>query len=120
VNRELAHSYFVIFQNQSVSEDYIDRPILESGYYIGPELMEYIREKSPKDRRYAIRGLGKIGYDPATAALAAILLDINEPAYIRADAFAALKSIGTRDADKVVSEFEEKGENEVLDSAGDE
>lgn len=120
VNRELAHSYFVIFQNQSVSEEYIDRPILESGYYIGPELTDYIQKRSAKGRRYAINGLGKIGYEPAIPALVVILVDTNEPNFIRADAFDALASIGTKDAERAIREFEEKGGREFLDSARDE
>lgn len=36
VNKELAFSYFAVFRNQSVPERLIERPILESGNYIGP------------------------------------------------------------------------------------
>ena len=115
VNKELAFSYFAVFRNQSVSEEFIERPILESGYYIGPELTEYIQEKSVDDRRYAISGLGKIKYEPATSKLASILFDANEPDYIRADAFVALKSIGTSEIKTLVSEFETKGDTSVLD-----
>jgi hypothetical protein len=120
VNKELAFSYFAVFRNQSVSEEFIERPILESGYYIGPELTEYIQEKSAEDRRYAISGLGKIRYEPATSTLASILFNVEEADYIRADAFMALKAIGTKDAHAVITDFAKKGDPNVLDLARDE
>ena len=115
VNKELAFSYFAVFRNQSVSEEFIERPILESGYYIGPKLMEYIQEKSAEHRRYAISGLGKIKYEPATSTLTSILFDINEPDYIRADAFIALRSIGTKDTRELIAAFERQGNKTILD-----
>ena len=115
VNKELAFSYFAVFRNQSVSEEFIDRPILESGYYIGPELTQYIQEKSAEDRRYAISRLGKIKYEAAISTLTTILIDVNEPGYIRADAFVALRSIGTKDAYEVITDFERTGEQNILD-----
>ena len=54
----VAEQYKMV-RNQSVSEEFIERPILESGYYIGRKLTEYIQEKSAEDTRYAISGLGK-------------------------------------------------------------
>lgn len=115
VNKELAFSYFRVFRNQSVSEKFIERPILESGYYIGPELTEYIQEKVVEERRYAISGLGKIKYEPATPTLARILFDVNEPDYIRVDAFVALRSIGTKDTREIIADFEKKGDQNILD-----
>jgi hypothetical protein len=120
VNKEVAFAYFAVFRNQSVSEEFIERPVLESGYYIGPELTEYIPKKSAKDRRYAISGLGKIKYEPATSTLAGILFDLDEPDYIRADAFVALKTIGTQDSHAVITDFEKKGDPNVLDLIKDE
>ena len=106
VNKELAFSYFAVFRNQSVSEEFIEQPILECGYHIGPHLTEYIQEKSAEYRRYAISGLGKIKYEQATSTLANILFDVNEPDYIRADAFVALRSIGTKDVREIITDFE--------------
>lgn len=120
VNKELAFSYFAVFRNQSVSEGFIERPILESGYYIGPELTEYIQEKSAEDRRYAISGIGKIRYEPATSTLASILFDLDEPDYIRADAFVALKTIGTKDSHAVITDFAKKGDPNLMNLTKDE
>lgn len=106
VNKELAFSYFVVFRNQSVSEEFIERPILEAGYCIGGELTEYIQDKSVEYRRYAISGLGKIRYEPATLTLRNILFNADESREIRADALAALQSIGTTETEKIVREFE--------------
>ena len=118
VSKELASSYFSVFRNQSVPEELIERPILESGYDIGPRLTEYIQDKSVKNRRYAITGLGKIGYEPATPILSKILFDVNEPDYMRADALMALRSIGTSEAERTLIEFESRGDSTVLDLAG--
>lgn len=106
VNKKLAFSYFAVFKNQSVTEEYIEEPILESGYYIGGKLIEYIQDKSVKYRRYAISGLGKIRYKPGTTTLRHILVDTNEPDYIRADALEALKSIGTSETKKIIDDFQ--------------
>ena len=114
VNKELAFSYFAVFRNQSVTEEYIERPILNSGYYIGTELTKYIQDKSTDNRRFAISGLGKIKYEPATKTLENILLDATEPDFMRADALMALKSIGTRETEKIVSDFEKSGDKNVL------
>jgi hypothetical protein len=119
LNRELASSYFSVFRNQSVVEEYMDRPIREAGYYIGPELTEYIQGKADERRLYAISGVGKIRYDPATPTLAAILSDVNEPDHTRAVAFGALKSIGSDAAEKIVREFETEGDKKVLDLVGE-
>lgn len=62
VDKEVAFSYFTVFRNQSVTEEYAERPILEAGYHIGPELEMYIQNRLTDDRRYAINGLGKIKY----------------------------------------------------------
>lgn len=113
VNRELAFSYFVVFRNQSVSEEYIERPILESGYYIGSDLTKYIQNRSVEHRRYAISGLGKIRYEPATSALRDILFDTGEPDEIRADALVALRSIGTNETEKIIKEFRRKGDSQI-------
>lgn len=116
VNKELAGAYFNVFRNQSVTEEYMEIPILKAGYHIGPELTIYIDNRSTDDRRYAISGLGKIKYEPATKTLERILLDATEPDYIRADALMSLKSIGTRDAKRIVGDFEKSGDKNVLNS----
>jgi hypothetical protein len=114
VNRELTSSYFSIFRNQSVPEEYIERPLVESGYEMGPRLVEYIQDESVKNRRYAISALGKIGYEPATPVLSTILFDLDEPDYIRAEAWQALRSFGTDETEKIIAEFDTKGDTAVL------
>jgi hypothetical protein len=49
-----------------------------------------------KYRRYAIGGLGKIHYIPATETLKAILFDRNEQDVFRADAYQTLHCFDTR------------------------
>jgi len=78
VDKKCAFHYYSVFHNQSVSEEYIDRPILEAGYQIGPILTENVADKEMKYRRYAIGGLEKIKYKPATTKLTKILLDKSE------------------------------------------
>ncbi len=59
VEKQCAYHYYSVFQNQSVSEEYIDRPLLEAGYHIGPIVTKNISNKEMKLRRYAIGGLEK-------------------------------------------------------------
>jgi hypothetical protein len=114
VDKQLAFSYFVIFNNQSVTEENIERPILESGYYIGEKLTDYINDKTAKNRRYAISGLGKIKYTPGIETLEGILLDINEPDFIRAEALEALRLFGTRRTEKIIQDFDNAGDKKYL------
>ncbi|MBU6121193.1 HEAT repeat domain-containing protein [Hymenobacter siberiensis] len=86
VEEKCAFSYYTVFLNQSVSEEYLQDPIKEAGYAIGPLLSANISNKEMKFRRYAISALGDIGYRPATPVLRNILFDQSEPDYIRADA----------------------------------
>jgi HEAT repeat protein len=97
-----------------VSEEYVERPILEAGYHIGPELEAYIQNRSTEDRRYAISALGKIKYDPAIKTLESILVDGTEADYIRADAFMSLKSIATKEAERIIADFRKSGDKNVL------
>lgn len=86
VNKITAKSYYVVFINQSVAEEYIERPITEAGYYIGEILVKNISDKQMKNRRYAISGLAEIGYRKAIPVLEKISNDTTEKDYIRKDA----------------------------------
>jgi len=108
VDKKCAFHYYSVFHNQSVSEEYIDRPILEAGYQIGPIVTENIADKEMKYRRYAIGGLEKIKYRPATPTLTKILLDKSEIDVFRAGAFQALTSFDTDETRKIISTFRQQ------------
>ncbi len=111
VDKKCAFHYYSVFQNQSVSEDYIDKPILKAGYQIVPIVTENIADKQMKYRRYAIVGLEKIKYKPATPTLTRILLDKSELEVFRADAYQVLTSFDTDEAVKILNDFK----NEATD-----
>ena len=112
VDKKCAFHYYSVFHNQSVSEEYIDRPILEAGYQIGPIVTENIADKEMKYRRYAICGLEKIKYKPATPTLTKILLDKSEIDVIRADAYETLTAFDTEETRRILTDFK----NQATDS----
>ena len=105
VNKKCAPFYYSVFLNQSIPEGLIIRPILEAGYYIGPILTDAIVDKEMKYCAYAIGGLKKIKYKPATETLNRILFDRTENEVIRADAYEALHSFKTKRTIKIVNDF---------------
>lgn len=68
-DKSCAFSYYMVFVNQSVSEEYLQDPIKQAGYHIGPILTDKIKDKQMKLRRYTISGIGDISYLPATETL---------------------------------------------------
>lgn len=108
IDKKCAFHYYSVFQNQSVSEDYIQEPILKAGYQIGPILTENIAIKEMKYRRYAIGGLEKLKYKPATTTLTKILLDKSEIDVFRADAYQALTTFETVETRKVLTDFKKQ------------
>lgn len=114
VDKKCSLHYYSVFHNQSVSEKYIDRPILEAGCQIGPVITEHIADKEMKYRRYAIGGLEKLKYLPATKTLTKILFDKSEMDVFRVDAFQALTSFDTDETRKIISTFREQA-NDTLD-----
>jgi len=105
VSKKCAPFYYRVFLSQSVAEGYITRPILEAGYHIGPILTEEIANKEMKYRIYAIGGLKKINYKPATETLKRILLDKTENEIFRADAYETLQSFDTEETRKILNDF---------------
>ena len=105
VDKNCAFSYYMVFVNQSVAEEYLQDPIKEAGYHIGPILTEKIKDKQMELRRYAIGGLGDIKYKPATETLKKILVDTTETDYVRADAFVVLTKFNTETSNKALSNF---------------
>jgi hypothetical protein len=93
VDKECAPLYYQVFQNQSVSEPYHEDPIISAGENIGHLLTADIMNKEMNLRRYAISGLGKIKYKPATGNLIKIITDTTEIIELRADALIALSNI---------------------------
>ena len=114
VDKKCAFHYYSVFHNQSVTEEYIQEPILNAGYQIGPILTEKIADREMKYRRYAITGLEKLKYKPATTTLTKILLDKNEIDVFRADALLVLTTFDTDETRKIVSTFREQA-NDTLD-----
>jgi len=112
IDKKCAPHYYSVFQSQSVAEGYIVRPIEEAGYEIGPILTEKIEDKEMKSRRYAILGLQKIDYEPATELMGKILFDTSELEVFRADAYETLKSFDNEKSNKLIDEFK----NQVNDS----
>jgi hypothetical protein len=108
VSKKCAPLYYVVFLNQTVSEGYIKYPIYQAGYYIGPILTAEIPNKEMKNRRYAIGGLEKLKYKPATEALKQILIDKKEYDYIRTDAYQVLHSFDTEETKKILNDFRNK------------
>jgi hypothetical protein len=105
VDKSCAFSYYSVFVNQSVAEEYLQDPIKEAGYHIGPILTEKIKDRQMELRKYAIGGLGDINYKPATTTLQQILFDKTEPDYIRADAYAVLAKFNSAASKKVLLNF---------------
>jgi hypothetical protein len=114
VDKKCAFHYYTVFHNQSVTEEYIQEPILNAGSQIGPILIEKIADKEMKYRRYAIGGLEKLKYNPAIPTLTQILLDKSEIDVFRADAFQALTTFDTYETRKIISTFRQQA-NDTLD-----
>ena len=108
VDRKCAFHYFTVFHNQSVMEEFLESPILEAGYQIGPILTEKIADKTMKYRLYAIGGLEKLDYRPATPILNKILLDKSEKDVFRANAFQALSTFDTDETNKIITKFRQQ------------
>lgn len=105
IDKKCAPYYYSVFQNQSVAEGYIVDPIEIAGYEIGPILTEKIENKEMKSRRYAILGLQKIDYEPATELMGKILFDTSELKIFRADAYETLKLFDNQKSNKLIDEF---------------
>jgi hypothetical protein len=101
----LADEYFTLFQLQSRPEPLITEPIEEAGPAIGPYLVSYIQDPDAGLIRYAIAGIGRIGYAPAVPELTRIMNDPARMYYVRADAWEALSDIGTREAKEAARRF---------------
>ena len=113
VDKKCAFDYYSVFHNQSVTEEYIQEPILNAGYQIGPILTENIADKGMKYRRYGIGGLEKIKYKPATPILTKILLDKSEIEVFRADAFQTLVAFDTDETRTIVLNFRNKATDSI-------
>jgi hypothetical protein len=113
VERKCAYDYYIVFINQSVAEEFNDRPIIEAGYEIGKVINENILDKEMKLRRYAIGGLEKIKYLPATNNLSSILNDRDEMEEFRADAYETLTKFSTRESKSIITSFNQKAKDTI-------
>lgn len=111
IDKTCAFHYYAVFQNQSVAEEYIVRPIEEAGYDIGPILKEKIKDKDMKYRVYAMLGLQIIKYEPATQTMAGILLDNSESVICRANAYEFLLTVKTDESLKIIEEYRENAKD---------
>jgi len=108
IDKKCAVHYYSVFQNQSVAEGLIARPIEKAGYAIGAILTEKLADKDMKYRRYAILGLQKINYQSATKLLGEILFDNSESEYFRRDAYEALKYFDNEKSNQLIRQFREQ------------
>jgi len=111
IDKKCAFHYYSVFVNQSRPEPLLVKPIEEAGYEIGQILTEQIEDKEMKYRRYAILGLQKINYEPATDLMGKILFDSLELEVFRADAYETLKGFNNEKANKLLSRFEKQADN---------
>ncbi len=93
INKNLANVYYIVFINQSVSEEYINRPIKEAGRPIGKIIVKNITDKQMKNRRYAIGALAEIKYKEAIPILQKIANDTTEIDYIREEAIEVINKL---------------------------
>ncbi|TYP73660.1 hypothetical protein [Aquimarina intermedia] len=115
IDKKCAFHYYSVFHNQSVAEGFIVRPIEEAGYEIGPILTDKIKDKEMKSRRYAILGLQKIEYQPATEQMGQILFDNSELEVYRADAYETLKTFDNEKANKLLNQFRNQAKDSIED-----
>ena len=113
IDNKCAFHYYTVFHNQSVTEGFIIHPIVEAGYEIGPLLTEKITNKKMKYRRYAILGLQKIDYQPATELTSKILFDTSEIEVYRADAYEALRSFDNENGNKQIVDFKSQANDSI-------
>lgn len=105
IDKKCAFHYYSVFHNQSVTEEYIIRPIEDADYEIGQILTEKIKDKEMKSRRYAILGLQRIDYQPATELMGKILFDNTELEVYRADAYATLRIFNNDKGNELLNRF---------------
>ena len=105
IDTNCAFHYYSVFQNQSVAEGYIVRPIEEAGEEIGSILTEKIKDKEMKYRVYAMLGLQNLKYEPATKTMTHILLDSSESIIYRANAYEFLRTVETDESKKLIEEY---------------
>lgn len=101
----IAQSYVTIFENQVVSSVFLTEPIKRGGYGAGEIILKKITDSTYTRREAAIRALGELKYEPASATLGRILLNGKESRKIRGASYLALKSIGSTLARKYLLLF---------------
>jgi len=85
----VAENYYIIFKNQSVSEDFAFEPLKSAGNTVGKYLMKDVNSKIV-NRKQVIMGLGEIRYEPSIDVLDALLNNEKESPEIRGEAYLAL------------------------------
>ncbi len=100
------------FYDLADHEPEIDDPLIEKGAEMVPAIIEAVRHKDMKRRRYAIGALGQIKCKAAIELLEDILKDKSELEHFRSDALHAIYRIDQELGTKLASEF--KSENSYL------
>lgn len=113
VDIKLSSHYYTIFQNQSVPESLLTRPLTRAGPAIGPILSHEILSKDMRSRRYAILGLMELNFHQSSDQMRVLLFDTLESVELRADVFEALSRFNTLQSNRILADFE----RESLDSA---
>ncbi|WP_207435752.1 hypothetical protein [Sabulibacter ruber] len=113
IDNKCAFHYYSVFQNQSVAEGYIVRPIEEAGYEIGPILTGKIEKKEMKSRVYAMLGLQRINYKPAIETMKRILLDSSENVEYRANAYEFLRTVESDKSKQVIKDYKLRATDSV-------
>ncbi len=93
--KNIYEDYYIIFQNQKVSEDFVLEPVKSGGKGIGLYLMTDINNPRSPLRKDAIKGVGLIKYEPAIETINNLLHDLNESQEIRGEAYFALLKMNT-------------------------
>ena len=78
------------FYSEEMAEDQLVDSLILGGKEIAPLLIEKIKDKNMRQRRYAIAALGHLGDLSAVPALEGILKDTSEIDYFQCDALEAI------------------------------
>ncbi|MBC7451323.1 MAG: HEAT repeat domain-containing protein [Cytophagales bacterium] len=112
----IGRNYYIIFLNQQVSPDFQMEPVNDAGKSIGPYLLNKLQEKPSPSRKYAVKGLGEIRYEPAIDKLSSILNDDAEEIAIRAESFISLKKMKHPTSKKILENFSRNHTDTISDS----
>lgn len=103
----IVRSYYIIFRNQNVPQDFVLEPVKSAGKEIGPFLVQDIKNKISPVRKAAVSGVGEIRYEPATDLLNEVLHDLAENPEVRGEAYFSLEKMNTEKSASYLRIFKE-------------